>query len=151
MVVSVGGLALAQEAGSGGSALWRSDSCWLKSLSGGSQGEETPYMAEDCLLGSWGWEAASHERNGDPPDPEGILSLGDWYPAAMKSVLESGGGVRPMLRIGRALGISLRGGTSAMAPPNESSPSLSASHRRVPPAHSADRRKTCGTDDGPSQ
>lgn len=111
-------------------------------------------MAEDCLLGSWGWEAASHEHTGDAPDTEGILFLSDWCPAAMKSVLESGGGVRPVLRIDRGLGISLRGRTSAMTPPNESPPSLSDSHGRVLPAHSADRRKTCshcGTDDGPSE
>lgn len=98
-------------------------------------------MAEDCLLGSWGWEAASHEGNGEAPDTEGILSLGDWYPAAMRSVLESGGGVGPMLRIGRGLGSSLRGETSATVPAHESSPSLSADHGRVLPAYSADRKK----------
>lgn len=73
---------------------------------------------------------------------EGILSLGIVCPAAMKSTLESGGGVGPTLRIGRGPCISLRGGTSAMAPSNESSPSSPGSHGRVCPAHSADRRKT---------
>lgn len=57
-------------------------------------------MAEACLLGSWIGRLPAVSIWGFS---EGILSLGIVCPAAMKSTLESDGGVGPTLSIGRVL------------------------------------------------
>lgn len=74
---------------------------------------------------------------------QGILSPDVWCSAAMKSLLESGGGVEAHAQDWkRSLNLPKRRGSwaSAMAPPNEGSANPSASHSRILPAHSADRR-----------